>query len=126
MMGPCHRLFLLDVGVEVVGKRVGARTQVEPGEAGDGRDAAIAAASCDEHDDVDGLGDELARHRDHRLLHKLLDAEECSGRTVGVDRGDPARSEEHTSELQSLMRTSYAVFCLKKKTPSYYKFYITL
>src|SRR3546814_5677262 len=27
-----------------------------------------------------------------------------------------ARSEEHTSELQSLMRTSYAVFCLKKKT----------
>src|SRR3546814_5780045 len=31
--------------------------------------------------------------------------------------GEP-RSEEHTSELQSLMRTSYAVFCLKKKTYS--------
>src|SRR3546814_2644456 len=29
---------------------------------------------------------------------------------------EDARSEEHTSELQSLMRTSYAVFCLKKKT----------
>src|SRR3546814_3010467 len=29
--------------------------------------------------------------------------------------GDLARSEEHTSELQSLMRISYAVFCLKKK-----------
>src|SRR3546814_3891230 len=28
------------------------------------------------------------------------------------------RSEEHTSELQSLMRISYAVFCLKKKTQS--------
>src|SRR3546814_6980269 len=28
----------------------------------------------------------------------------------------PLRSEEHTSELQSLMRSSYAVFCLKKKT----------
>src|SRR3546814_7063760 len=28
------------------------------------------------------------------------------------------RSEEHTSELQSLMRISYAVFCLKKKTPN--------
>src|SRR3546814_8734095 len=28
---------------------------------------------------------------------------------------DKARSEEHTSELQSLMRNSYAVFCLKKK-----------
>src|SRR3546814_8733144 len=30
-------------------------------------------------------------------------------------RGNPGRSEEHTSELQSLMRISYAVFCLKKK-----------
>src|SRR3546814_5284231 len=30
-------------------------------------------------------------------------------------RPRPARSEEHTSELQSLMRISYAVFCLKKK-----------
>src|SRR3546814_1262717 len=40
---------------------------------------------------------------------------------VGDDRDDAApaqshhRSEEHTSELQSLMRISYAVFCLKKK-----------
>src|SRR3546814_1010153 len=31
------------------------------------------------------------------------------------ERGDTHRSEEHTSELQSLMRISYAVFCLKKK-----------
>src|SRR3546814_6041895 len=30
-------------------------------------------------------------------------------------RGNALRSEEHTSELQSLMRISYAVFCLKKK-----------
>src|SRR3546814_5340248 len=30
--------------------------------------------------------------------------------------GTMGRSEEHTSELQSLMRNSYAVFCLKKKT----------
>src|SRR3546814_5825546 len=30
----------------------------------------------------------------------------------------PHRSEEHTSELQSLMRISYAVFCLKKKHPT--------
>src|SRR3546814_7556912 len=36
-------------------------------------------------------------------------------RHVGASEGDPARSEEHTSELQSLMRISYAVFCLKKK-----------
>src|SRR3546814_8967341 len=34
----------------------------------------------------------------------------------GRERLDNGRSEEHTSELQSLMRISYAVFCLKKKT----------
>src|SRR3546814_2678911 len=33
----------------------------------------------------------------------------------GLDRTRHLRSEEHTSELQSLMRISYAVFCLKKK-----------
>src|SRR3546814_9739249 len=33
-----------------------------------------------------------------------------------VASATPPRSEEHTSELQSLMRISYAVFCLKKKT----------
>src|SRR3546814_7102242 len=34
----------------------------------------------------------------------------------------PLRSEEHTSELQSLMRISYAVFCLKKKTKQIKKY----
>src|SRR3546814_4185295 len=34
---------------------------------------------------------------------------------VGFAQADALRSEEHTSELQSLMRISYAVFCLKKK-----------
>src|SRR3546814_3096411 len=35
------------------------------------------------------------------------------------------RSEEHTSELQSLMRISYAVFCLKKKTQAHIELYIS-
>src|SRR3546814_7164816 len=34
---------------------------------------------------------------------------------TGINYLDMTRTEEHTSELQSLMRTSYAVFCLKKK-----------
>src|SRR3546814_10344946 len=38
-----------------------------------------------------------------------------SGDGAHVHRQSAARSEEHTSELQSLMRISYAVFCLKKK-----------
>src|SRR3546814_10045818 len=52
-----------------------------------------------------GAGKLAAAHRD-RALAKI-------DRKHGFDR--VARSEEHTSELQSLMRISYAVFCLKKK-----------
>src|SRR3546814_2318392 len=47
---------------------------------------------------------------------RRLQAPRARGAATG--RGSvqqPARSEEHTSELQSLMRISYAVFCLKKK-----------
>src|SRR3546814_4007469 len=40
------------------------------------------------------------------------------GLDAEVAAGAQDRSEEHTSELQSLMRTSYAVFCLKKKKTS--------
>src|SRR3546814_9024589 len=43
---------------------------------------------------------------------------DCRRYRASVDphQGPSTRSEEHTSELQSLMRISYAVFCLKKKT----------
>src|SRR3546814_4122546 len=71
-----------------------------------------------------------------RPAHLLTMAPTRSGKGVGtiipnlltIDRsvicidpkGENARgSEEHTSELQSLMRISYAVFCLKKKTNQY-------
>src|SRR3546814_4085775 len=51
------------------------------------------------------------RRRDHR--HPALDQR---GEQARQDhRVGAVRSEEHTSELQSLMRLSYAVFCLKKK-----------
>src|SRR3546814_9900552 len=43
-----------------------------------------------------------------------MEVERCHG-PAGARR-DQHRSEEHTSELQSLMRISYAVFCLKKNT----------
>src|SRR3546814_7484902 len=42
--------------------------------------------------------------------------------TRGAGRADHRRSEEHTSELQSLMRISYAVFCLKNKKTDTYTF----
>src|SRR3546814_7425973 len=49
------------------------------------------------------------------LLAQLADI----SRQLGIFRA-ALRSEEHTSELQSLMRISYAVFCLNKKTTHYY------
>src|SRR3546814_16898617 len=39
----------------------------------------------------------------------------CASGKLGRKSGEGVRSEEHTSELQSLMRISYAVFCLKQK-----------
>src|SRR3546814_12152785 len=47
-----------------------------------------------------------------RDAHALAAA---AGRSLDHHRKADLRSEEHTSELQSLMRISYAVFCLKKK-----------
>src|SRR3546814_7873219 len=52
------------------------------------------------------------------LVGVAVDVLEVLVRVVGGDvggLGDRGRSEEHTSELQSLMRSSYAVFCLKQK-----------
>src|SRR3546814_6975591 len=56
--------------------------------------------------------------RDSRAILKLCRRLGLGLLRVHPDRAlvEPLRSEEHTSELQSLMRTSYAVFCLKKKT----------
>src|SRR3546814_1624003 len=51
----------------------------------------------------------------HRALFRLA-LRVADRKDVGIDRA--LRSEEHTSELQSLMRISYAVFCLKNKTTS--------
>src|SRR3546814_3605868 len=47
---------------------------------------------------------------DVRMLVRLMRMNTDAGPDIGF-----TRSEEHTSELQSLMRISYAVFCLKKK-----------
>src|SRR3546814_8201122 len=60
------------------------------------------------------------RGREWRL--SVLGTRHCRS-SRGLSPGQPGteRSEEHTSELQSLMRISYAVFCLKKKTKNTYK-----
>src|SRR3546814_5539763 len=66
----------------------------------------------------DGFGNDLRRRE--RGAESDLPGELVGHRQVGIGLRRPGveierRSEEHTSELQSLMRISYAVFCLKKK-----------
>src|SRR3546814_4492308 len=65
--------------------------------------------------DLSGL--ELAAHGARRRSRRRCGVrrqQACDG-AILRDAHAVARSEEHTSELQSLMRISYAVFCLKKK-----------
>src|SRR3546814_1680961 len=59
------------------------------------------------------------RQRRHRWHHPLKSLPLSAQMAAALAR----RSEEHTSELQSLMRISYAVFCLKKKTKHKHKRY---
>src|SRR3546814_4465284 len=69
-----------------------------------------------------GLGFEAraVAEQDHVIIHRHRIVGEMA--VIGVmladllDQGPEHRSEEHTSELQSLMRISYTVFCLKKTT----------
>src|SRR3546814_8575825 len=81
--------------------------------------------------DGDGLAPAFAAQADRRhavaaheaeLAGLIDDAAQAVGEAAGAGAvdddasdGQLARSEEHTSEFQSLMRTSYAGFCLKKK-----------
>src|SRR3546814_2640484 len=96
----------------------------------EGQPAAVIGAERQENRAVGGAdADRLSRGRFLELLearHPLhRDADRDAERDEDDDReaeapakgaAQPqARSEEHTSELQSLMRISYAVFCLKKK-----------
>src|SRR3546814_4868909 len=97
-MAAIHRRFELDVPGAgqrgVVDQTDGARIFLVAGRADVAADEQAARAGHRYRARIDGAGG--ARH---------------SART---DQGD--RSEEHTSELPSLMRISYAVFCLKKNT----------
>src|SRR3546814_2859492 len=66
-------------------------------------------------------GGMLAETTETRVCVEPSAAVEIDLRNVGPVAGRVVRSEEHTSELQSLMRISYAVFCLKKKKPNQHK-----
>src|SRR3546814_7389658 len=66
-------------------------------------------------DDLEAVGNAMLEFLEQdRLLAQQVILEFFADARFG-HVGDGQRSEEHTSELQSLMRISYAVFCLKKK-----------
>src|SRR3546814_9398353 len=66
---------------------------------------------------ADSIDSSVAQPGDDGLLAASGADRDAASLSVGTGRRDGGRprSEEHTSELQSLMRISYAVFCLKKK-----------
>src|SRR3546814_8349495 len=81
-----------------------------------GADARVQGAGDDaRHPGHHAHGACRRRRQDPRSEHRLRRLRLQAVLISEADRASP-RSEEHTSELQSLMRSSYAVFCLKKKT----------
>src|SRR3546814_2240312 len=72
---------------------------------GQGRDARAPAPDGETLGQTGGGGRACRAHQPDPFLGR-----------AALRARDRSRSEEHTSELQSLMRISYAVFCLKKKT----------
>src|SRR3546814_6095707 len=98
--------------IELVAERLG-KTRI-----------AFIAADADDHA-APGLDVEVATvafgaHADDALaiVNQFLGADAGMQRDTTIERAldEVRRSEEHTSELQSLMRISYAVLCLQKKT----------
>src|SRR3546814_8440286 len=77
----------------------------------------VCSSDLPRDDALDFGGVDILAAADDHVLDPVADEEIALGVEIaGVARQEEAiRSEEHTSELQSLMRISYAVFCLKKK-----------
>src|SRR3546814_1796285 len=71
--------------------------------------------SSEQEPSPDAVGKGQSKHGQSRRDFRRC-AQEVGGEHQGGSGERGIRSEEHTSELQSLMRISYAVFCLKKKT----------
>src|SRR3546814_6446993 len=83
---------------------------------------ALAPIVVDEEDrGKRGLGGPVDIGLDAIVVHPGGPQRPCAAQSIFADRiahlAEHIRSEEHTSELQSLMRNTYAVFCLQKKKP---------
>src|SRR3546814_10552476 len=105
--------------IEDVVKRVSKARDTRAGEAGSESPAGAAKPALD---DEIGIGRIMSAIEDGdfsepelAMLRKQWQSPASQPPVIGITGTGGARSEEHTSELQSLMRISYDVFCLKKK-----------
>src|SRR3546814_5898978 len=103
--------FLFDAAVDAFAQQIEDQILTTVGE---GRDAIDHPVDVSENAPIVGFSELLifllAQAVEAEIVHELFPA------VVGnCPIGNFGRSEEHTSELQSLMRISYAVFCLKNK-----------
>src|SRR3546814_4152868 len=108
-------LHLRCLGTDVLGPRMAGHVQGDaPLQAAEAVGEALLLGDVDHvFGDVVGVLGQLLHGLVGRQDERPLELQhERAGRR---QRDDLVRSEEHTSELQSLMRNSYAVFCLKKK-----------
>src|SRR3546814_8171557 len=81
-----------------------------------GSQPSVVDANRDTADVLRNLAGSAYNIRRYALRMGAVQGQGYIGQALGIaDVLAVARSEEHTSELQSLMRNSYAVFCLKKK-----------
>src|SRR3546814_4644886 len=85
------------------------------------REGRIAGDGIDIGNRLEGVVSVVGRHLVRQRVARRRQ------RDAGIAVGRPNdRSEEHTSELQSLMRISYAVFCLKKKNSQTYRLSVSV
>src|SRR3546814_6897215 len=114
--GPCVYMEKIAVGPEcrgVIDIRKSPSENIEAVAKAKGesvRDVTAVILDRDRHTDL------IAEVRSTGARVRLIPDGDVAG-AISTARVGSGRSEEHTSELQSLMRISYAVFCLKQKIP---------
>src|SRR3546814_2107500 len=116
---PLEVRSMLPDGTRVLGVHAAPGRDDGPGITPHPEEADLAAALAGSHADVVFAGH--THQPTDRVVGGMRAVNLGSVSNPIVDDLRASRSEEHTSELQSLMRISYAVFCLKKKTANIHR-----
>src|SRR3546814_1136599 len=109
-----NALFLKDLKLKI---RRGMRGRIENGKSGGGIGYGYAVLKQFDANGEPIRGDRTIKEDEAAIIRRIFD--EYGTGMSPRELAKRLRSEEHTSELQSLMRISYAVFCLNKKQQKY-------